>query len=95
MCRVVKEVGGGRQGAWWQPAGVIRASEGTFSSYCVNKVDPNLLHSILNYCHFEKLKENNDDKIRNWCNQNQSNTLTPRAENNKIAIKCYNRSSFS
>ena len=30
MCRVVQV--GGREGAWWLPAGGIRASQGTFSS---------------------------------------------------------------
>ena len=31
MCRVVE--GGGREGALWLPAGGIRASQGTFSSF--------------------------------------------------------------
>ena len=32
MCRVVYV--GGRDGALWLPAGGIRASQGTFSSFC-------------------------------------------------------------
>ena len=32
MCRVVG-VGGREAGAWWLPAGGIRVSQGTFSSY--------------------------------------------------------------
>ena len=32
MCRVVWVGGRGRGGAWWLPAGGIRASQGTFSS---------------------------------------------------------------
>ena len=34
MCRVVWV--GGREGALWLPAGGIRASQGTFSSYRTN-----------------------------------------------------------
>ena len=33
MCRVVWE--GGREGAWWLPAGGIRASQGTFFLVCL------------------------------------------------------------
>ena len=34
MCRVVWL--GGREGALWLPAGGIRASQGTFSSICID-----------------------------------------------------------
>ena len=34
MCWVVPV--GGREGAWWLPAGGIRASQGTFSSLKIN-----------------------------------------------------------
>ena len=46
MCRVVQV--GGREGAWWLPAGGIRASQGTFSSLVKSLLCMTLYEYVVN-----------------------------------------------